>query len=224
MSDTTAIRSQQIHQPFPAETGTTTPECAREYRLKRTFFNSPLFANTRLAFWGEAHSYLVDFVTQPKTNESATDSEPPVQIEIDLSNMESITTLGLKSEQREMDTPAYQEKKSFTGYKLADVLNTMHPDLKNLKNPDQYKVTFVCSDGYEAVAATTNGVTPLSTILSGNDFVATGIGETGKWDVVNEGGLSGQNVTPAPLYIMGDSIMTETWPLMVVKVVIEKME
>lgn len=243
MSDTRAIHQPYVHQdPFPAKTDTfeyrptldltpivlerppTTPSGTSEH-LPTLWDSKRCFnfqrKNTLSAIFGEAPHYLV---AQAKTNESATDSELPVQIEIDLSNIESVTTLGLKLEQREMDTPAYQEKKSFTGYKLADVLNAMHPDLKNLKNPDQYKVTFVCSDGYKAVAETAKGITPLSAILSGNDFAATGIESPGKWDVVNEGWMAGLNKIPAPFYIMGDSITTETWPLMVVKVVIEKVE
>lgn len=148
----------------------------------------------------------------------------PKKIEIELPTPEALSTLGLKEETRLMDTTAYLEKKTFVGYRLAAVLKTIRPELKKLKDADQYKVTFVCSDGYQAVAATAQGPTPLSQILSGNDFVATGIERSGKWDVVDEGWMAGKNMTPAPFYIMGESIATEAWPLMVVKIVVERMD
>ena len=142
------------------------------------------------------------------------------KIEIDFPKLESVTSLGFKEETRELDTPAYQDKKEFVGYKLADVLKKRISDLRTLGDLEQYKVTFVCADGYQSVAETTTGITTLAKILVNDDFLATGNSVAGKWDAVDEGHMTGQS--PAPFYIMGESMTTETWPLQVVKIVIEK--
>jgi hypothetical protein len=146
----------------------------------------------------------------------------PQEINLTLEGLDP-NALGLKEEHRTIDSPAYTPK-NFVGYRFATVLKALitaqgidvaHLDLT------KYSLSFVCSDGYKMPAAGADGLTPLSTILNGDDFLATGVEHAGNWPAIEEGHLIGK--VPDYYYVMGDSILKETWPLMVKQIEIKKM-